>query len=85
VLHLLQAGHHYIDIRVPQEGALQVSLVAYFKLHKSDDLDVQPWLMQATVVVDIGLQKVDIEFSKAVPSPSDLQASIQRLEGRTLE
>jgi hypothetical protein len=82
---VLQAGHHYIDIQAPEQGGLKVSLVAYFKLHKSDDLDAQPWLLQGTIVVDISKQTVNIEFSKPVPSPSDLQGSIQQLEARAQE
>lgn len=82
---VMQAGHHYIDIQAPEQGGLQVSLVAYFKLHKSDDLDAQPWLLQGTIVVDISKQTVIIEFSKPVPSPSDLQGSIQQLEARAQE
>ena len=30
---VMQAGHHYIDIRAPaDEATLQISLVAYFKV-----------------------------------------------------
>lgn len=48
---VMQAGHHYIDIQAPDQGGLQVSLVAYFKLHKSDDLEAQPWLLQGDSIM----------------------------------
>mmetsp|Transcript_62474 Transcript_62474/g.91555 ORF Transcript_62474/g.91555 Transcript_62474/m.91555 type:complete len:94 (-) Transcript_62474:334-615(-) len=43
----MQAAHRYIDIRAPAAGGLQVSLLAYFKLHKANDLDDTPWLLQS--------------------------------------
>ena len=49
---VMQAGHHYIDLETGAGagGAGRgpaVTVVAYFKLHKADDLAVPPWLLQA--------------------------------------
>mmetsp|Transcript_5031 Transcript_5031/g.8094 ORF Transcript_5031/g.8094 Transcript_5031/m.8094 type:complete len:325 (-) Transcript_5031:49-1023(-) len=76
---VMQAGHHYIDITTADNG-LSVGLVAYFKLHNADNLEIQPWLIQSSILVDLREAKVKISYSKPVQSPSDPQTSLQALD-----
>uniref|UniRef100_A0A7S0TUA0 Uncharacterized protein n=1 Tax=Hemiselmis andersenii TaxID=464988 RepID=A0A7S0TUA0_HEMAN len=70
---VLQAGHHFIDIR--SQGGLTVLLRAYFKLHNSQNLDVPPWLIKGEILVDVANSKVHTTFSKPVQSEGDAGAA----------
>lgn len=87
---VMQAGHHYIDLETGAGagGAGRgpaVTVVAYFKLHKADDLAVPPWLLQASLRVDIAAGEMLAECSlpvKAAPGAIEALGAEEFDEGR---
>ena len=55
-VRVLQAGHHYIDIRT--DGGLTVVLRAYFKCDNTKNKSISSWLIKAEILVDVSKGKV---------------------------
>mmetsp|Transcript_51941 Transcript_51941/g.118450 ORF Transcript_51941/g.118450 Transcript_51941/m.118450 type:complete len:167 (-) Transcript_51941:155-655(-) len=78
---VMQAGHHYIDIATAG-GGLTITVVAYFKLHQAQDLSVAPFLIQASLSVDVAAGEVVTECSRPIKASAQ---SIEDLQGEAGE